>query len=300
MNNPQVGIIILNWNSFEDAFECINSLLKSSYKEFQILIVDNASTDDSLNQLMHNFRNIQYLKNSQNLGYTGGNNSGIKYFLEHDDIDYIWILNPDTLVKEDTLEKIVNIAKSTPKSILSPKILYYDQPNLIWFSNSKLNSFTGIAEHVEFNIVNNPNENGMTECEWLPGTATIYPKNVFQEIGLFDDNYFLFYDDVDFCVRAKNKGYQILLIQGAVIFHKVGRSIGRGNPVSEYYKTRNRLYFLKKTNFILWVYLYSVLFGIITLLKLVKSFITKSNRLFLFAELRGLLDFYLLRFGIKT
>lgn len=248
ITEPLVYIIILHWNNYSDTYECVQSLQKISYKNFKIVIVDNGSTNDSIDKLKKALKLDKILPLTKNLGFSGGNNIGIRYALKNN-ADYILLLNNDTVVDHNFLSKLIEISKKDQHiGIVSPKIYYAKNPHLIWatgaFENKK-SKFGYIDLGFQIKDIGQFNKILEVDCVW--GCCMLINKKVFKDIGLFDDEYFLYAEDIDFCYRVKQSGYKIIFQPESIIWHKVSSaSGGEGNIFKDYYNTRNLLLFASK------------------------------------------------------
>lgn len=230
-----LSIIILNWNQYEDTSECLNSL-GNNYK---IMLVDNGSIDGSADKLKAQYPHIELIKNKTNLGFAAGNNVAIKKALQ-DGNNYILLLNNDTKVEPDFLEWLVKAMKrSEDIGIVSPKIMCFDKPQKVWFSGGYYLPILKKPTHAF---------DKQGEIDWASGCCMLVRKEVFNKIGLLDEDYFNNYEDVDFCYRAKKAGFNIKLVPESIIYHKFAASMGgKFSPFYTYYRTRNNLLFFKKT-----------------------------------------------------
>lgn len=241
---PKVFIIILNWNGYIDTKECLKSLQAITYPNYQIVLVDNGSTDGSVEKLSNEFCNLKIIKAGRNLGFTGGNNLGISAAFECN-ADYVFLLNNDTTVAPNFLESLVTYCESNKKvGIICSKICYYDHPDTIWFAGSffsnKLNDFphrgSKERDHGQYNEI--------IEIDRAVGCAVLIPVRVLRVIGIFDDNFFLYYEDTDLSLRVRSDKYTIVYHPLSVVYHKIGKSEGAAR--SNYYYVRNKLYLYKK------------------------------------------------------
>lgn len=301
--NKKVYIIIINYNGWQDTIECIESILRNTYKNYQIIIIDNNSTDDSLyyikqwaegnihiwinpsNQLKkllsgHIQKPIQYIvytkdealrggnlylenkiksnfiqdntktynpiiiiHSEKNLGFSGGNNLAIKYALKKDDFEYILLINNDTVVHESFLREMISTIKSNDANgIVGAKIYHYTKPNKLWFNGGKFNIWTNRTTHTT-----KENKFAKSECNFITGCVMLIRKNTIKQIGLLDEDYFMYLEDLDFCFRAIQNGYKLFISHNSKIWHKVGSSSG-GNlsDFSAYYFYRNNILFMIK------------------------------------------------------
>jgi len=247
MDQPLVHIIVLNWNGLEDTSELLESLSKISYSNYLIVIVDNNSANDEAEKIENICEGKAHIiRCKENLGFAGGNNLGIKKALE-DNTDYILLLNNDTTVNPDFLEILVNKFETENQAgIIAPRINYYDEPEKIWSEGGKVSRIRGSGFaysdklETEFKRVDR-------SVTFVSGCCMLIKSEVFLKIGLFDENYFLYTEDTDLCLRVIKAGYKIYITPQSKIFHKVNNSTKSSySTLPLYYTTRNRLYFARK------------------------------------------------------
>jgi hypothetical protein len=244
----RVGIIIVNYNGEKYTNDCIKSVLKSSYQNYLVIVVDNASTDNSV-KLLEEFNNkIVIIKNNENLGFSGANNIGIKYALENE-CEYILLLNNDTEIDKDLIKNMVDSSMKNNNAIISPKIYYYNEPNMIWSAGGGLNWKKGLSFHYGQDEIDKGQYNKQKEIDFATGCCILIHKSVFDKIGFLAEEYFLYFEDTDFCVRAKRAGIKIIYEPSARLWHKVSSTTGgEESLITLYYGNRNRLYFNNKFN----------------------------------------------------
>jgi len=244
MDNPKVSIIILNWNGKEDTIECLESLKNITYPNYEILLVDNGSTDGSVECLRKRYPEIEIIENKKNLGFAEGNNVAIRKAIERE-IDYVLLLNNDTIVDPKFLTELVNVAESNPKAgILGPKIYYYNSKR-IQSCGGNIDLFRGVVSDQNKYRKESCKNNDVINTEFLSGCAILVKTTVFEDIGLLEASYFAYYEDADLCVRAKSAGYDLLCVQTSIIWHK-GSQSSKVNRYGLYYGTRNMIRFEKK------------------------------------------------------
>jgi len=247
MNQPLVYIVILNWNGFKDTSELLESLSEVTYRNYKVVIIDNNSLKYEVEQLDKNYgdkTHIIYCE--ENLGFSGGNNVGIKYSLESN-ADYILLLNNDVIVEPNFLEILLNKFNTDSKSgVVAPRINYFNEPNKIWTEGGKISRIRGsgfaVSDKLETEIPQTDRN-----VNFVSGCCMLIKREVFRNVGLFDERYFLYVEDTDFCYRLNKAGYKIYVTPRSKIYHKVNRSaIKNFSELPLYYTTRNRLYFAKK------------------------------------------------------
>ena len=292
---PLVNIVILNWNGFEDTSECIGSILNISYDNYNIIVVDNGSDKDESKEISTKFPEVITLRSETNLGFSAGNNLGIKWALRKG-ADYILLLNNDTIVEKNFLDILVdNASKNRTVGLAVPKINYYSDPSKVWYAGGYISKFRGAAL-TEGNGKSDSNQIKNAFVTFATACCLLIDKRVINDIGLMDENYFLYLEDADYCIRSSKHGYKILFVAQSKIYHKINESTTKEhNYVPLYYNTRNRLIFIKK--------FYKNIFYI-SLLYLICTFLFKSMIGFLtgdFVKVKVIYlafrDFFLKKYG---
>ncbi len=246
MISKKVFIIILNWNGWRDSIECIRSCEKLVYPNFEIVLVDNGSKDDSVENLKATFHKLKIIENKDNLGFAGGNNEGIRYALENN-AEYVWLLNNDTRVDPKALTELVHtIGFNEDTGMAGSKILLLKQPDTLHFAGGKINLENGLTTHVGAFEKDVGQYDNLSEVDYVTGCSLLVKREVIERIGLMPEAYFLYYEETDWCMLARGAGYKILMSQKSKVYHKVSGSIDYSSPEKEYYIVRNRLCFLKK------------------------------------------------------
>lgn len=243
MNKPKIFIILVNWNGKKDTLECLESVYKINYSNFNIVVVDNGSTDGSVKAIKERFSDVNILKAKKNLGFTGGNNLGIHYALEKN-AKFILLLNNDTVVDPDIIKELLSASELfNYEGIFGAKIYYYSEPNKIWYAGVKWDSkkFCFVNQnHRRFESQSDLNQ--IDETAYVNGCALFLSTNVIKKIGLFDERFFLTYEETDLCYRAKAFGYKNFVVHKAKVWHKISVSFGGDrSPLFIYFMTRNRL-----------------------------------------------------------
>lgn len=239
----KVSVIILNYHVADLTIKCILSVKKSTYENIEIIVVDNNS-NDGLDKKLENFPKVVFIQSKENVGYSGGNNFGIKRALEGG-VDYVFILNPDVSVERCAIEDLVIAAERESISIAGPKVLFADKET-IWYAGGIFDEANVIGSHRGVDERDLGQYNKEQETEYVSGGALFVSSKVFESIGLFDERYFLYYEDSDFCFRARKAGFKIMYIPQAVVYHENAKSTGLGSPLQDYYITRNRMLFAAK------------------------------------------------------
>ena len=264
--SKKLAIILVNWNSYALTDDTLQSLYKTSYKEYDIICVDNASTDDSLSQLKTNHASIIILTCDQNTGFTGGNNKGMQYALEHE-YAYTLLLNNDVAVESDFLEPLVQALDANENmGAVQPLIYFHHDRTLIWNAGSRYNKWLGVAKTIGYNKEDaqhtyryqNQGDTKATQpiqnIAWITGCAFMVKTDVLKKVGLLYEPFFIYYEDVDLSFRIKNAGYDLGYTPASVIYHIAGMSHkstkktaeGYISPKVHYLNARNHIWLLKK------------------------------------------------------
>lgn len=236
MTPPRLSIIVVNWNGKRLISECLESLRSQTYTDFEIIVVDNGSTDGSCDYLAKMFPEIQLIRLPENRGFTGGNNEGFR----QSSGTYIVLLNNDATLKEDWLELMVSVMESDPRlGSCASKIIIEGTELLDSAGDLFTTAFTGTkwGELQKAAL--------FTEPRTLAGpcaAAAIYRRSMLEQIGFFDDDFFLNHEDTDLNLRAWLAGWHCQLVPDAVAYHKVSASIGNVSDTSVYYFSRNSLW----------------------------------------------------------
>jgi GT2 family glycosyltransferase len=313
--------IILNYKTKDETLACIASLKACTIPydtKLQLIVVDNASGDGIERAVSAQHHDVEFIQTGANIGYTGGNNAGIREVLkkytdtpEAAKHDHILILNNDTIADKNFIVELVNGTKRHAKAgIISPKIYFTKnswpqkildknkaliardrvEPHaeIIWFAGAHLDWDNILGSTRGVDEIDQGQYNQESQIEVTTGCCVLIPVEVMQKLHGFDDKYFMYYEDIDLSVRVKKLGYEIWYIPKAIIWHENAHSSGVGSPLQDYYITRNRLLFGFK---------YARLRTKLALVKEALSFYKDKNRV---ARWHGVKDFFTLKFGKGT
>ncbi len=288
----KVAIIILNWNGSEDTIECLESIYQINYLNYNVLIVDNNSHDNSIEKIKRyckgeievksNFfqyttsnkplkiyeysenefetaqkdqkeisnllpnKKIILVKNNENYGFAGGNNIGIKYAMDILKSNYILLLNNDTVVDPDFLTELIKVAEKDEKiGFVGPKTYFYDRKEVIQAAGGgKIDFKQIIAIEIGLNQEDDGKYDQNCELDYITGSCILCKREVLDKIGMLNINYFMYWEDVDWCFRGRKLGYKSVYAFKSKIWHKV--SVSSSNYLKNYYCTRNRIYFMQQ------------------------------------------------------
>ena len=224
MNYPKASIIILNWNGLKDTIECLESLKKITYPNYEVIIVDNASSGYDVRILRQQYGDtIHMIANDQNYGFPEGCNIGMRYALGKG-TDYLLLLNNDTVVAPEFLTELVKVAESDDSiGITGSKVYYYQRPNTIQSAGGKMRWWLGYFEpYGEEEDVGQFDD--IAERDFVFGTSFLIKKKVVNKISFLDPNIFLGVDDHVYCARAKRAGFKVVYVPKSKVWHKAGAS----------------------------------------------------------------------------
>lgn len=293
----KVYIVIVNYNNWPDTIECLKSIFNNLYRDYQAIVVDNGSTDDSAEKIaiwakanipcvLYTKEDIERNANSDkdekiesknetdgfiagkyplilirandNLGFGAGNNLGMKYALSKDDFDYIWLLNNDAVCDKNALvvfvEKAREYAKDNRKvGIIGSKVLFYDRPGIIQTIGYRHNRISAKVDIIGgFSQDKGQFDRDDIKMDYVYGASMFVTRDFVKDIGLMSEEYFLYYEELDWCTRARQKGWDVGFCYKSKIFHKQGVSTGnraiinQKNLRNKYYFYKNLLKFYKK------------------------------------------------------
>ena len=255
MAQPYVVTVILNTNRREDTLACLVSLEQSRYENHKVIVLDNASSDGSVEAICSTFPEVQIIELLENHGYAGNNNVGIEAALAQQ-ADWIFVLNEDTILDPDCINKLIDVGVSDPKiGIVGPMVYHYDEPNVIQSAGGKLGRYWE-----GWHIAQNETDQGQFAqphlVDWISGCAILVRRPVVEQIGMLDERFFYYWEETEWCFRAGKKGWRILHVPQAKLWHKGVQRDYRPKPSVTYYSTRNRLLMLAKHHAppIVWIF----------------------------------------------
>lgn len=238
---PTVSIVIINWNGKEYLTRCLASLEAQTYRDFEVIVVDNGSTDSSVTFLRERYPTVHLICNDRNLGFARANNQGFAVARGR----YIVILNNDTQAEPRWLEALVNAAERHPEiGSFAPLVLFNDRRDTV----DSAGLTVSVLGHGIQNLLGERVERvgSVREVFGVSGTAALFRQELLRDVGLFDENYFAYYEDVDLAWRARLRGWRALLVPEAVVYHAHSATLGRGSPFKKRLLTRNRLWTIAK------------------------------------------------------
>ncbi|UZO81873.1 glycosyltransferase family 2 protein [Aquimarina sp. ERC-38] len=269
MEREKVYIIILNYINWRDTIECLESILKTDYKNYQIIVVDNSPNEESIINLKKwakgedhlkiktSFNNLIYplvakplsysylseeeskfrfqdetllvIKANENLGFSAGNNVALRYILRRKDFKFCWLLNNDTVIKDNTLNEQINFFNDHADQkigILGSKLLYYYNPEIIQAVGGKFNNKLFVSKHIGEGEPDSTQKEMFPNIDYVVGASMFVTNSFLEDVGILSEDYFLYFEELDWTYRAKEKKWTIDWCPGAVVYHKEGGAIG--------------------------------------------------------------------------
>lgn len=248
---PKLGLVTVLFNSNDVLEGFLKSISSQSFKDYHLYLVDNTPsevTDHLITELVNKYQIVAYthIKNTENVGVAKGNNQGIELSLESGS-KYTILLNNDIEFEDESLiQQMTEEADLKNENMIIPKILFYDSMK-IWMAGGTLLKYQGITKHVGEGEIDHGQFEDVKYFEYAPTCFMLIRNEVFRNVGLMDEKYFVYFDDTDFIYRAVKFGYKVLYLPKFTVLHKVSSSTGGGESLfTIYYGTRNRIYFIRK------------------------------------------------------
>jgi GT2 family glycosyltransferase len=295
---PLVTAVILNTNKREDTLACLESLQCQDYPNLRILVLDNASSDGSVEAIRALFPQVRILPLAQNKGYAGNNNVGIQAALDAG-ADWVFVLNEDIVLDPCAVSKLMQEgAHSLQVGILGPLVYHFDEPQVIQSAGGLLDRNWQSSHHGQ-----NQDDAGQYSVpglvHWISGCAILVRREVIEQVGLLDERFFYYWEETEWCLRARRAGWQVLFVPAAKIWHKGVQRNYRPSPNVTYYQTRNRLLALAKHRAPLRVWLHALVTLTRTWLAWTLKPQWRSMRPHRAAMYCGFRDFLLRRWGMR-
>lgn len=235
----KVAVVMVNYNGEVYIKKCLDSIYSQTYKNIFVVVVDNFSTDNSVKLIAESYKDIYLIKNSENLGFAMGNNIGIEYAMNQG-ADYILLLNVDTWIEKDMVKNLVRYASS--KVVTVPRIYSDRRLTKVWYAGGEIDYCKGNVYHCAYKM-----EETTKKVSFACGCCALISVEIFKQIGMFDDKFYLYFEDADLSIRILQAGNEIRLVQGAKMWHRIGGTGGRSaGLIKQYYMNRNQLYFVHK------------------------------------------------------
>ena len=242
---PLVYALTLNWNRADETLACLETLAAQTFPRLRLLVVDNGSTDDSAARIRAAFPQVEVLTNRRNLGFAAGANVGLRRALAAG-ADLVFLVNNDPLIDAPAVERLV--AHMRPEvGIAAPLIYYADEPERIWSAGGRVRRLLLEKYDDRRGQVDRGGWTGPLERDFVTGCGVMLSRHLLEKVGLFDERFFMYYEDSDLCLRARRAGFRILVVPQARMWHKVARSSGGRDSANErYWMARSSVLFFRK------------------------------------------------------
>ncbi len=241
-----IGIVFVNWNGWEDAVRSYKSLAASEYNNWRLIVVDNASSDRSVEMIRREIPEAMLIESGANLGFAGGCNVGIARALQMG-MDYVFLLNCDATVLPDTLGKLVSASRQLNHKAILGSVVRYFPSGQIQYMGSRRSPQSGRPHWYTEAEDGERLQQELIEADFIFGAALFAPSDIFRQVGLFDERFFLNYEETDWCYRAADAGTASYVVTGSEVQHIGSASLGpRTAPLQTYFLARNRLLFYDK------------------------------------------------------
>ncbi|HAR19771.1 MAG TPA: dTDP-Rha--alpha-D-GlcNAc-pyrophosphate polyprenol alpha-3-L-rhamnosyltransferase [Cytophagales bacterium] len=285
LNQPLVTVISVNYRQNEVTLQMLDSLQKCDYKNIEVIVVDNGSNEGLQELLKIHFPKVKCLVSSQNLGFAGGNNLGLKEARGK----YVLFLNNDTEVAPNFMTPLVEVLENDPSiGLVSPKIIFYHTENLVQYAGlGNIHSFTGRGRKRAFYPKDGGQFDYVAPTELGHGAAMMVPMEAIKKVGMMSEIFFLYYEEHDWCMAIKKAGYKVFFVGKSVVYHKESVSVGKESVLKTYYMVRNRLLYMRRNSNILSFLVFLLFFAIFIIPKNTFLFMRKDKIHHLKAFWRG-------------
>ena len=245
MSDPLVISVILNTNRRADTLECLASLQHNTYTNQRALVLDNHSRDGSVDAIRAAFPNAQVIELAENRGYAGNNNVGIEIAMAQN-ADWIFVLNEDTILDPDCLARLVALGESDSQiGMVGPLVYHHDEPTVIQSAGGFMNR-DWEAGHLGKDENDQGQFNAPRAVEWITGCSILVRRAVIDQVGALDDRFFIYFEETEWCVRARTRGWRLMIEPRAKVWHKGVQRNYKPKPAFTYYSARNRFLMLAK------------------------------------------------------
>lgn len=300
MAMPHVTIILVNFNGSSDTLECCASLAQVTYRPYDVVIVDNRSRESAeAEKIRRAFPRVTVICSEENKGFAGGNNIGIRVAQEKGS-KYVLLLNNDTIVEPTFLDAMVVTAEADERiGMVGAKIYYHAEPEMIWYDGGSFSWNKGVA-HAHIGMRDShPTDEAPRRTDFITGCAMLVRMSALTKTGLLEERFFMYHEDVDWCLRMRIKGFLLMVAPAAHVWHKIARSaVAMGEPSIHYYDARNTLLLAQRNASFpvrVWIYGRSMFYFAKQIAKII---FLPSKRAVSKMIMRGIVDFYKGNFGM--
>jgi len=240
LEKPKVFAITLNWNGKKLLDDCFSSLLGTDYPNFEVVMVDNGSTDGSVEFVRYKYPQVHTIKTGRNLGYSGGFNIGLDYAFNKKEAEYVLVINNDVKVDKKVVSELLKVAETDEKiGFVTGKVYYFDRPDIFQTVGKKEDPIRWNGGHIGNKEKDVGQYDAVCERAFADDIFTLIRREMYKKTGGYDTTFFLQSEEYDWQARAKNLGYKIMYTPYAKIWHKESMTLGKASPLKAYYDARN-------------------------------------------------------------
>lgn len=288
-----VAVVILNWNGGDDILDCLESVFESTYNAIDVVVVDNGSVDGSSTAIRLRFPQTQFIVNPRNLGFAKGSNQGMEWALKRG-IRYVLLLNGDACLHPDAISELLEAVIAKDDAIVACPRMYLGQPdgvgNRLWFVYGTVKLWAGLFLNPAFNKIDSPKWSLPKEMEYASGCCMLIPAPILQQVGMLDESFFSYCEDIDFSIRVRKAGCRLQYVPTARLWHGGIRPTGRTRSAFyRYLSTRNNLWVVRKHGSLLEIMLCCCILPLRSLFRIVRM-VTSADGNSIAAELKGIKD----------
>lgn len=286
-SEPLVSIICINYKNSSVTCELLQTIALLSFKNLEIIIVDNESIIDVSNQFLSIIPEVIYVRSEKNLGFAGGNNLGISRAIG----EFLFFVNNDTELTPNCIQPLVGLLKrNSTIGMVSPQINFYFDKQIIQYAGfTDINAYTGRNVSIGYLEKDKGQYNIAKPTSFAHGAAMMIPKQAIQKVGLMPELYFLYYEELDWCCKFKNAGFQIYFEPNSLVYHKESVSVGNFSPLKVFYNTRNRIIFMRRNVSKVKYYIFIIFYHIFVIPKTLFNFLINKNFALITPFLKGYL-----------
>ncbi len=250
MRHKTVAVVILNWNGGDEILRCLESVFESQYREIEVVVVDNGSTDGSSEIIRSRFSRVHWINNARNLGFAKGSNQGMQWALESG-AQYVLLLNGDARLHPNAMEEMLTAAEDELDTVVACPRIYLSSTsagaNRLWFTCGTVSLWSGMFRNPAFNCPDSPQWSEPLDMEYASGCCMLLPARILQSVGMFDETFFAYCEDIDLSLRIRKAGFRLRYVPTAHLWHGSSKPTRRTRSgMYRYLATRNNLWVVRK------------------------------------------------------
>lgn len=245
-----VAVVILNWNGGDDILACLASVFDSTHSALEVIIIDNGSIDGSSDEIRARFPQAHFICNPENLGFAKGSNQGMEWALDRG-IEYVLLLNGDARLHSNAVHELLAVASQEEDAVVACPKMYLGSSDArvqrLWFAHGTVKLWAGLFQNPAFNQVDAPQWSTPKDMEYASGCCMLIPARILREVGMFDESFFAYCEDIDLSLRIREMGFRLRYVPTAHLWHGSLRPTNRTRTATyRYLATRNNLWVVRK------------------------------------------------------